>query len=58
MYGLEEAVARFFPAGTTYDHAQAKRLIRWFDSCGYMVVPKEQAKAKEQKADPRSLKAA
>ena len=42
MYSLEEAVARFFPAGTGYDRNQAKRLIRWLDSCGYTVVPKDQ----------------
>lgn len=53
---VEEAVARFFPVGAGYDHNQAKRLIRWLDSCGYVIAPKEQAKVTEKKA--RTLKAA
>ena len=51
---IEEAVARFFPAGTSYDHNLAQRLILWLDNCGYVIVPKE---AKE-KSKPRTLKAA
>jgi hypothetical protein len=54
---VEEAVARFFPAGTGYDHYQAKRLIKWLASCGYAIVPKEQTKPKEQRK-PSALKAA
>jgi hypothetical protein len=50
MYALEEAVARFFPAGAGYDHNQAKRLIRWLDSCGYAVVAKDEASAADRVA--------
>ncbi len=53
---VEEAVARFFPAGTGYDHNQAKRFIRWLASCGYAIVPTEQAKPKQQ-TKPSALKA-
>jgi hypothetical protein len=54
---VEEAVARFFPAGTSYDRNQAKRLIQWLATCGYAIVPKEQTKPKEL-AKPSTLKAA
>ena len=38
---VEETVARFFPAGTGYDHTQAKRLIAWLDSRGFAITPKD-----------------
>lgn len=40
MYSVEEALARFFPAGVGYDRIQAARLIRWLDKCGYEVARK------------------
>ncbi len=63
MYEPEEAVARFFPAGGSYDRNQAKRLIRWLDSCGYELIRKDQASASEpelqsaMKTLPQSLRA-
>ncbi len=54
---VEEAVARFFPAGTGYDHDQGDRLIKWLAHCGYAIVPAEQAKS-EQEAKSSVLKAA
>lgn len=54
---VEDAVARFFPAGTSYDDSQGKRLIQWLDSCGYAIVPKVQSDAKERPA-PKTRKAA
>ena len=41
MYSVEEAVARFFPIGGGYDREQAQRLIRWLESCGYEIAPKQ-----------------
>ena len=43
MFSVQEAVARFFPAGADYDRKEAERLICWLDSCGYAVVPKAPA---------------
>jgi len=43
MFSVQEAVARFFPAGADYDRKEAERLISWLDSCGYAVVPKAPA---------------
>jgi hypothetical protein len=40
MFSVQEAVARFFPSGASYDMKKATRLISWLDSCGYAVVPK------------------
>ncbi len=40
MFSVQDAVARFFPAGADYDRKEAERLISWLDSCGYAVVPK------------------
>lgn len=51
---VEEAVARYFPTGTGYDHTQAQRLIGWLDKCGYVIAPKEAKKHPK----PRALKAA
>jgi hypothetical protein len=47
MYSVEEAVARCFPAGSGYDRNQAKRLIGWLDSCGYVVIAKEQVSGQQ-----------
>lgn len=59
MFEPEEAVARYFPVGTGYDYNQAKRLIRWLDSCGYALVPKDQAGASDdpvlQSIDTQSM---
>jgi len=43
MFSVQDAVARFFPAGADYDRKEAERLICWLDSCGYAVVPKAPA---------------
>ncbi len=43
MFSVQEAVARFFPAGADYDRKEAERLICWLDSCGYAVMPKAPA---------------
>ncbi len=43
MFSVQEAVARFFPAGADYDRKEAERLICWLDSCGYAVMPKASA---------------
>ena len=43
MFSVQDAVARFFPAGEDYDRKEAERLISWLDSCGYAVVPKAPA---------------
>jgi hypothetical protein len=43
MFSVQDAVARFFPAGADYDRKEAERLISWLDSCGYAVVPKTPA---------------
>ena len=40
-FDVQEAVSRFFPAGTKYDRASADRLIAWLDHCGYEIVPKQ-----------------
>jgi hypothetical protein len=47
---VEEAVARFFPAGMSYDHNQATRLIRWLDTCGYVIAPKDATKGAQQES--------
>lgn len=55
---LEEAVARFFPMGSGYDHTQAKRLVSWLEHCGYGIVPL-QVKAEDVTPDrPVDRKAA
>jgi hypothetical protein len=55
---VEEAVARMFPAGTSYDRVQAKRMIHWLDKCGYAIVPKAQVKPKATPAAEKPRKAA
>jgi len=44
-FDVEEAVARFFPRSTDYDHVAARRLIDWLDSCGYTIVAHSAIKA-------------
>ena len=53
---VEETVARFFPAGTGYDHTQAKRLIAWLDSRGFAITPKETAPSKSRDEPKPALK--
>jgi hypothetical protein len=61
MDDLEEAVARFFSRGTSYDRVEAQRLIQWLDKCGYKIVPKEQPHVAteghaKKPASPRSVR--
>ena len=50
---VEEAVARFFPAGQGYDRQQALRLIHWLDRCGYDITRKEPAAEAGHKGQPQ-----
>jgi hypothetical protein len=52
MYSVQEALARFFPAGGHYDRGQAARLVRWLDKCGYEVVRKVEVTPAEAMGRP------
>lgn len=54
MFSVQEAVARFFPAGAGYDMKKATRLISWLDSCGYAVVPKAAVQAQAPETLPQT----
>lgn len=36
-----QAVARFFPFGTGYDRRKAESFLRWIDTCGLELRPKQ-----------------
>jgi hypothetical protein len=55
---VEEAVARFFPQSTGYDHVAAKRFIGWLDRCGYAIVSKDALKTQQPRREmPKAARA-
>ena len=57
-FDLEEAVARFFPQSTGYDHVAAKRFIGWLDRCGYAIVSKDALKTQQPRREmPKAARA-
>ena len=50
-FDVEEAVARFFPRSTGYDHVAAKRFIGWLDRCGYAIVSKDALKPQQPRRE-------
>ena len=57
-FDVEEAVARFFPQSTGYDHVAAKRFIGWLDRCGYAIVTKDALKTQPPRREmPKAARA-